>query len=410
MAERAGRLEEIFSVFALMYFGGSFGFGNELAGAPVLPPALLTLMRYFIFAGMLLLLALRPERTLKTAMANKWALALVGIIALSFLWSPFPTAVGSTVVKELIPMLCCSLFIASRFTIRQQFRIVCWTLVLMFLVSIFLVFAMPSVGIHTVDAFAGSWKGVFSQKNEFGAHSTMTLIALFLLSNYAQKTQRWMFPFFGFCFAAVLISQSATALVLSVIGLLLTIFYKRFTWQGTKSVLWASLIILILSGVLSIVIISWVPMMDFLGKDATLTGRTLIWGYLINFAIPENLDSFLIGHGRGIFWISPDLFIGVQYAAHHIPSHAHNGFLDLILDVGMVGFSLFLITWGIAYVKAIKLAYNFKYAAHLWPVIFLSMLVLFNIFESYLARITNLYWLVFIMMAFSLNRKNLSLD
>jgi O-antigen ligase len=269
---------------------------------------------------------------------------------------------------------------------------------------------MPNVGIHTTGEFAGNWKGVFSQKNEFGAHSTMTLIVLFLLANYAENKQRWMFSLFIFCFAAVVVSGSVTALVLSFVGLSLTLLYRKFTWIGKRSVLWSSSLLTLFSAVTYFLISNWNEIIVSLGKDPTLSGRTLVWGFLIKSRIPSSLGSLLIGHGRGVFWRSPNLFGGIERAANHVPSHAHNGFLDLILDVGLIGLALFIITWAIAYAKAVRLAYNFKQAAFLWPLIFLSMLILFNIFESYLARLANLYWVLFIAIAFSLNRKPLPLD
>ncbi len=404
-ADQVNFAEECFAVFYMLFFAGLFGFGSDLSTSPIIPESVLTLLRYSTYAVTLFLLFLRPSETMKTALSNKWALGLISIISISFLWSSDIQTTIDAIWKEILPMFCLSLYLASRFTLKQQFKLVVWALLIVFLFSVALAIGMPSIGRHTVEPFAGSWKGVFSQKNQFGAHSAMTLVSLYILANYAEKRQRWALIFLCACFAAVLVSSSITALVLSIIGLSLTIFYRRYAWLGKRSVLLGSLFILIATSFSYLLFSNWVDILASLDKDPTLSTRTLIWHLVITSKIPA---SPYLGYGRGIFWNSPSLTTGFERFAYDIPAHAHNGFLDLILDVGLIGFAFFCITWFTAYVRAAKLAYSHKEAAYLWPILFLSMLVLFNISESYLARLTSLYWVLFIAIAFSLSPKVLA--
>lgn len=395
-------VESCFAMFCLLFMIGFFGFGSDLSEVSAIPSSVITLIRYFTYAITLILLALRPGKTLKTALSNKWALGLIFFISISFLWSFSPQVTIDSIWKELLPMFFLSLYLASRFTLKQQFDLVLWSMLLTFLFSVALAIAMPSIGRHTVEPFMGSWKGVFAQKNQFGAHSTMTLIVLYVLANYAKKKQRWALIILGLCFAALVVSSSVTALVLSVIGLLLTIFYWRYTWLGKRSILLASLFILFTTSFSYLLLSNWVDILAFFDRDPTLSTRTLIWDLVINSKIPA---SPYLGYGRSVFWGSISLTSGFQSVAYHVPAHAHNGFLDLILDVGLIGFSMFCVTWFVAYVRAARLAYSQKEAPYLWPLLFLSMLLLFNVFESYLARLTNLYWVLFIATAFSLSPK-----
>jgi len=66
-----------------------------------------------------------------------------------------------------------------------------------------------------------------------------------------------------------------------------------------------------------------------LNRKETLTGRTDIWAYLIPYAI----DHIILGHGYGGFWTD----------AHRqaSSSHAHNGYLDIILNLGLIGLAFF---------------------------------------------------------------------
>ncbi|HSM80756.1 MAG TPA: O-antigen ligase family protein [Nodosilinea sp.] len=404
--DRLHFFEECFAVFGLMFYAGTFSFAADNSIA-VIPALFITLMRYGIYASSLLLLAFRFKGSLKTALSNKWALGLVFITIASYLWSTDPAYALNSIAREFIPMFLFSLYLASKFTIKQQFKIISWTLIAVFLFCVALVFVMPGVGVHTVGPFIGSWKGAFAAKNEFGAHSAITLIVLFMLANYAQQRQGWAFPLFGFCFAAILISSSVTALVLSVVGLFLTVAYKKFSWMGKRSVLLGSVSTLLVSTFSYVLLTNWVDILGFFDRDPTLSTRTLIWGLVIDSKIPDRL---YLGYGRGVFWATDSLTAGFERVAYHVPAHSHNGFLDLVLDIGLVGFIVFLVTFSITYLRAARLAYDFKQAAYLWPLIFLSMLVLFNTFESYLARLVSLNWVVFMTIVFSLSRRPLSVD
>ena len=82
--------------------------------------------------------------------------------------------------------------------------------------------------------------------------------------------------------------------------------------------------------------------MDLLGKDATLTGRTELW-YFVNIFISQRP---LLGWGFGAFWSQ------TNSAANEISMNlgwsipeAHNGLLELLLEVGVIGTSLFALVF-----------------------------------------------------------------
>lgn len=394
--------EKAFTVFSLLFFMGVFGFGPDDSEAGVIPSSVITLIRYGTYAITLLLLAFRINNTLRTAFSNKWVLLLISFISISFLWSQDPSTTVDVIWKELIPMFLLSLYMASRFTIEQQFSLAVQALIIAFFFSILLAVAMPGIGIHQVGAYEGSLKGAFGDKNRFGASAATLLVALFMLANYAEKKQRWAFILLLLCFATLLVSSSVTALILSVASLFLVSLYQKFKWLGKKSVLLVNLSILFSISFFYVIISSWIEILTFFGRDPTLSARTLIWNYVITVKIPPHP---YLGYGKGAFWSSERLTAGFEYAALHIPAHSHNGFLDLILEAGLIGFALFLITWLIAYMRALRLAYNFKKASYLWPSILLSMMILFNLFESYLVLLPNVNWVLFIAIALSLSQK-----
>ncbi|HKV82885.1 MAG TPA: O-antigen ligase family protein [Candidatus Sulfotelmatobacter sp.] len=87
---------------------------------------------------------------------------------------------------------------------------------------------------------------------------------------------------------------------------------------------------------LSVLVIFVAPsLLATFGRDPTLTGRTDIWKVVLDMA-----GSPLFGTGFESFWLGPRLQrIWTMYWWH--PNEAHNGYLELFLNLGWVGIALF---------------------------------------------------------------------
>jgi exopolysaccharide production protein ExoQ len=75
---------------------------------------------------------------------------------------------------------------------------------------------------------------------------------------------------------------------------------------------------------------------ELLGKDPTLTDRTLLWNDLLNVQINP-----LLGTGFESFWLGERLQTLWATRWWH-PNEAHNGYLETYLNLGMVGLFLLL--------------------------------------------------------------------
>ena len=78
---------------------------------------------------------------------------------------------------------------------------------------------------------------------------------------------------------------------------------------------------------------------DLLGKDATLTGRTVIWDTVLRRIAERPVTGF----GYGVVWTDatgwgPLAWIAKE--AHFTPHHAHNSWLEAELDLGYAGVGL----------------------------------------------------------------------
>lgn len=393
------RYEIILAIVGVMFYAGTFSFGL----AEFLPPRTSTLVRYGVLAGSLVLLCQRWRGSLLTIVKGGWIWGVILLLGLSFAWSINPAQVIGNVRSELIPMLFLSLYMGSRFSIKEQFRIAAWAFGLSILASVLLIMLFPEKGIHPPDSpWPGAWRGVFVHKNAFGAYLVLTTSTLFMLASHARERKGVLRGLLIVCIVAVFWSTSKTALVLSVVSIILMYLYKSYRWMGIKSVLWLNLSTYVALGLAGIITAAWGPIMAAFGKEPTLSGRTLIWTFLIEQKIP---NSPLLGYGRNVFWGYPQLFGGIYAAADHVPGNAHNGFIDMILSIGLLGFFFFVLAWGTTYSKALRLLYHKKEPAYIWPPIFLTLLVLNNIMESLLVNLSNAFWLLFVAFAFTFNRQ-----
>ena len=148
--------------------------------------------------------------------------------------------------------------------------------------------------------------------------------------------------------------------------------------------------VLVVAGLLAVLAYDRTPMVAILGKDATLTGRTELWEELLGLALRRpwlgygfnGLWSVCSGSGRG--WLEIGCLFG-----------AHNGFLGLWLDLGIPGVVTFALAFAGATATAVAHSQSTRNAGGLWPVTFLTFLLLYNITEDAILRGLGL-WIVFI--------------
>jgi len=129
-----------------------------------------------------------------------------------------------------------------------------------------------------------------------------------------------------------------------------------------------------------------------LGKDVTLTGRVPLWLALIPFL----QERPWTGYGLGGFWLGwegPSAYVWSQVGWD--PSHGHNGYLDLWLDLGLIGLSLglwlllSLLSWGIR--RYLREGFS---GTNLFWVGLGVFLAVYNFAESNFLRANNLYWIL----------------
>ena len=391
--------EKAFVILSLTFFTGAFDIGLTLATGPLLPGIITTLLRYFIWLTSLVLICLNWKDALRTASQDKILWILTLIILLSFIWSD-DIELTLKNSREVWQMTSFSLYFATRFSLKEQVRLIACTFAIGALLSIVGALILPSVAIHQLD-HPGAWRGIYEYKNTFGSMMIISSLAFFCLP--IDKPQHRLYKWAGISLSLtmILLSTSKTSLVVYFLIILILIFYRHFRWRGKRTVVFLDLGVLILACVGTLVISYWVDIITGLGRDPTLTGRTILWGVIL-FRLNERP---WLGFGRDVYWTPAGKYAreaGQALGNGFIAPHAHNGFIDFALEVGFIGLSLFLLSYVIAFGRALKRAYATNNSEDLWPLAFLIFLAMNNMTESYLLRHANIYWVLYVSTALSI--------
>ena len=131
----------------------------------------------------------------------------------------------------------------------------------------------------------------------------------------------------------------------------------------------------------------------YLGRNATLTRRTEIWTAVWS-AISSHM---LLGYGFSGFWAGVH-GESAQVAARlgFVARHAHNGFLDLWLELGLAGLLLFAAGYFQAVRNGIRLLRMRHDRLASWPLLYLAFMLLYNLAEGPILRQNNLYWALYV--------------
>jgi O-antigen ligase len=130
---------------------------------------------------------------------------------------------------------------------------------------------------------------------------------------------------------------------------------------------------------------------QLLGKDATLTDRTLLWADLLKVEINP-----ILGAGFESFWLG-DRFREFAASRWWAPNQAHNGYLETYLNLGLVGLFLLIVLLIATFWKGRReLFINFEFGRYRLG--FLLAVIAYNWTEAAFKNISPM-WFVFYLIA-----------
>jgi exopolysaccharide production protein ExoQ len=268
-------------------------------------------------------------------------LAAAGLLAISVLWSVTP---GTTMTRSIAYffLVVGANGIAEIFDADEVMRLT--ALIGGFSAAISLV--LPDAAY----AISGNFRGAFPGKNQLGAAMVIGVLGGL---HCMQVARRRRFIYIGItvlCTIVAFLSKSGTSLI-TILALYIFNLIGRFYIKGGISRILSMFAALLVTGSLILLMLNMDLIYSLLDKDPTLSGRADFWPYIIDYVYQRPI----LGWGFAAFWMesnpaAAEIFSTIGFFINE----AHNGLLQLLLDVGVVGTAVFLFLWMRNVVMAVK--------------------------------------------------------
>lgn len=343
---------------------------------------------YAAIAGMILFRLDRMWRVWPAAIA---VLVLVAITYASSFWS----IDAETTERRSIALAISgafALYLGAVFRGAHLPRLLMHAGLIMAVGSLVMVFAFPAIGIHQADN-AGLWRGLWYEKNQMGA--VMVIAATASAACLASPDDRRLLPFIalGLTSLLVLVTQSKTSLLCLSIGLgIVGGFWamKRGGAVFSIAAVWGGVVAAALGYMI------WsshsVEILELLGKDPSLTGRTEIWAALMRRVAERPWTGF----GYGAFWGRDSVPADwIRLETGWLVPNAHHGWIDLLIQVGWPGTIIVGVMMGTTVLIGLIRSNTAGAEEGWWALAFMVAFLVLSLSESVLLAHQGLPWVLF---------------
>lgn len=411
-------VEQAFTIVSLLLYSGGpltvilsdgANEGDLESGSSQIDSSLILVLFFVNYLIIGFLLILRWKKALKFLKKDKYLVILIGLAIVSVLWSYEP----SKTINRGIAILGTTLFgvyLSSRYTMKQQLQILGWMFGLAVVLSFVFAVVLPKYGVMG-GVHEGKWRGIYNHKTVLGKIMAPSAIVFLLLAIGSKKYRLFLWGGFFLSIILLLRSTAATSLLNLITLLAASVAYRVFRlsdkWlvPGLISTASTSIIFYI------ILSINTEALLGSLGKDTTLTGRADMWPYIFEMI----WKNPVLGYGYGAFWSGPNTpSFYIWQATGWTPPNAHNGLLDIWLQIGLLGLLIFLFGFfTITLPKALTWLRSSRTSEGFWPMLYMTYMVLANLGETTLMVQNDLFWVIYVAVAFTVltppkQRKNYS--
>ena len=301
-----------------------------------------------------------------------------------------------------------TVYLYQRYSLGELMQSLFWLGVFFSFISFYLAIVYPVIGTDINPPYNGAWRGIFWHKNHLG--NIMPLFNLiFLLQIFKQSSPSFLpvkikriIAIIFYLISLMLIYQARSASGYILVILLHFAFFVFAVWIKIHSRLRA-VHYFVASALLVIGVLLVALNLDFVfgifNREVTLTGRIPLWQYLLNQVFSERP---VLGYGFGAVWtvesfrLSTQKIVGWGYPV----MIGDNGFIDILLNDGIVGLLIFLIFYAQVGIASIRYLIANRKIEGLFPVIFVLYTIFVNISFSMFLELESFIWLLCVYLLF----------
>jgi exopolysaccharide production protein ExoQ len=298
----------------------------------------------------ILLLSTRINGIISACRKSKLLLALNALAFISISWSQIPSHTLVDALNLLLTTLF-AIYIYQRYPGERIVSLLNFAAFLSLLLCLLTVVVVPGVGIDGNQGDA--WRGIFGQKNNCATACTLFLV-VGLHTNVRGLIERVIrASVIVLSVIFIIMSASRTGWIVSVIAVALTYIVRLIVrFKFTDRVLALLLLLAPLTFAAVEISTNFNSILAMLDKDPTLTQRTIIWAQVL----PSIAKHPFLGYGYSAFWA------GLNGESMHavlvtgwMEGQAQDGYLDVLLEVGLLGLVPLLVLFARALWQGVKL-------------------------------------------------------
>jgi exopolysaccharide production protein ExoQ len=348
-------------------------FGPEAQGSPLVT---LVFLAVFGVSGWYLFVDL--PYVVKAMRLDVFMVGFVATVVASYAWSADP---GVTARNAMALSLTVTFgwYLAIRWRLEDVLKFVAETLVIGTIANLIWLTVLTQYGWnYDFSLMSRQPKGITATKNGLGQLCALSGLTFVIAARVLPGKQKLYYAAFAINAVVLVMSNSMTSIVAFSTLMVLMLAFRLFRLGREMFGAVVLLVIVAATAMTVFMLTAFGSVATSLGRDPTLTGRTELWSLVLK----EVADRPFVGYGWGAFWQgfnSPARDVLAQTTWN--PPDSHNSVLEYLLGVGLVGTALLLLSFFVAYGRAVKFVNRMPGAIALWPISFFTYVLLNSITE-----------------------------
>src|SRR5215469_9206686 len=299
----------------------------------------------------------RQKQTLTLLRANAPILLFFAYCATSGFWSDFPEVAFKRWFRGIGDVIMVLLILTEADVVAGLKRVFARVGYILLPASVLLIRYFPSLGRgYNIAGTATFWTGVTTDKNGLGMICLVFGMGIiwrfrdtYKAKDNARRTQQLMVCITLVVTTLYLLWESNSMTSISCFAMAAGMMIAADRWEWARKPVMVTILMIGAVGTSAFVLFGGAAsVLEYLGRNPTLTGRTEVWSTVLQF-----VQNPIVGSGYESFWLGNRLERIGQITGSGI-QEAHNGYLEIYLNLGWVGLCFLAMIIVSGYAKVIR--------------------------------------------------------
>lgn len=303
-----------------------------------------------------------------------------------------------------------AIYLGVRYSINKFLQMLVLLGLVILTASYILIFASPALGTAPNYPYYGAWRGIFWHKNQLGnIMPIFNLVFLFWLfsSNVHNKPLERISAVLLYILSMIMVFFAKSASGYILVFLIHFAFGTALLWLKLRHLMrpihYYIILIVSLAGAAG-VLLNLEFVLGLFNRTPTFTGRVPMWTILLRDIFPRKPWG---GYGFGTIWSDENFRYQMRDQAGwpYPVLIGDNGFLDILLNLGIIGLALFLLNYIKAWINSMRFFQQELTLEGFFPFLFMIYTFFANLTFSLFMETEVFVWTLIVVLMVILTRK-----